>query len=138
MHLLARWMNYLVDTNVLSELARRKPHAGVQAWARSVSRVALSVVTVEEIFFGLAWKPNPRIRAWFDAFLQQHCDVHPITSEIACVGGELRGRLAGRGAVRTQADMFIAATAQAHHLTLVTRNSRDFEGCGIGVFNPFD
>ena len=42
-----------------------------------------------------------------------------------------------RGIVRDQADMLIAATAQVHQLTLVTRNTRDFEGCGIGLLNPF-
>jgi toxin FitB len=131
-------MSYLVDTNVLSELARRRPQARVVSWARSVTTVALSVVTIEEVFFGLAWKPNPRIRVWFESFLAEHCRVHPLTEDIARIAGELRGRLAARGAVRTQADMLIAATAQAHHLTLVTRNTRDFEGCGIGLFNPFE
>ena len=130
-------MSYLVDTNVLSELARRQPNADVVAWAQRVSTVTLSVITVEEIFFGLAWKPNARVREWFETFLVEHCHVHPLTQDIARVAGELRGRLAASGAVRTQADMLIAATAQAHHLTLVTRNVRDFVGCGIGLFNPF-
>jgi toxin FitB len=51
--------------------------------------------------------------------------------------GALRGQLAARGLVRHQADMLIAATAQAHQLTLVPRNIRDFEDCGIGLLNPF-
>ena len=130
-------MSYLVDTNVLSELARRRPNADVVAWAQGVSTVTLSVITVEEIFFGLAWKPNARVREWFETFLVEHCHVHPLTQDIARAAGELRGRLTAGGAVRTQADMLIAATAQAHHLTLVTRNVRDFVGCGIDLFNPF-
>ena len=49
----------------------------------------------------------------------------------------MRGRLAARGVVREQADMLIAAIAQVHQLTLVTRNTRDFEFCGIALLNPF-
>ncbi len=46
-------MSFLVDTNILSELARREPNAGVHMWARTVTAVSLNVVSVEEIFFGL-------------------------------------------------------------------------------------
>ena len=60
-----------------------------------------------------------------------------VTTPIARRAGELRGVLAARGSVRQQADMLIAATAAAHQLTLVTRNTKDFEQCGIGLLNPF-
>jgi predicted nucleic acid-binding protein len=108
----------------------------VLIWAGGVTRLAVSVVSVEEIFFGLAWRPNTRVREWMEAFFQRH-EVLPISQEIARNGGQLRGHLAARGIVREQADMFIAATAQAHQLTLVTRNTRDFENCGIGLLDPF-
>jgi predicted nucleic acid-binding protein len=127
----------LVDTNVLSELSRRTPNAGVVAWAGTVSTVALSAVTLEEIFYGLAWRPNPRIQSWLEGFLASHCVVRPVTAEIARIAGQLRGSLAARGEPRTQADMLIAATAQVEGLTLVTRNERDFAGCGVPILNPF-
>jgi predicted nucleic acid-binding protein len=92
---------------------------------------------VEEVIYGLAWKPNPRVRAWFEGFLETYCDVLPATAEIARRAGELRGELQARGQTRSQSDMLIAATAQLHALTLVTRNSDDFEGCGIPQLNPF-
>ena len=127
----------LCDTNVISELARPRPNPGVLAWAGTVSTTTLSVVTLEEIFYGLAWKPNLRVRAWFEAFLADRCQVLPITAEIATRCGQLRGELMARGAVRSQADMLIAATAQVHGLTIITRNVRDFEDCMVPILNPF-
>ena len=130
-------MAFLVDTNVISELARRDPNPGVLSWAESVSSVVISAVTVEEIFFGLAWKPNQRIQEWIEQFFAEDCGICPVTLEIARCSGVLRGRLAARGQQRTQADMLIAATAQLHQLTLVTRNIRDFEDCGVALLDPF-
>lgn len=127
----------LCDTNVLSELARPAPDAGVHAWASTVSVIALSVVSVEEIAFGLAWRPNARITAWFEQLIADHCEVLPITEEIGRVCGHMRGSLRSHGQTRTQADMLIAATARVHQLTLVTRNTRDFEDCLIPLLNPF-
>ena len=86
---------------------------------------------------GLTSKPNTRIQTWFQGFLNSYCKIIPITSEIAQRSGELRGGLRTEGKTRSQADMLIAATAQIHQLTLVTRNTRDFEDCQILVFNPF-
>jgi len=126
----------LCDINIISELCRLQPDRGVLAWADQVQTIALSVVTVEEIHFGLAWKNNARIRQWFELFLQQ-CGVLPITPAIARQAGEWRGLFQARGETRSQADMLIAATAVVHGLPLVTRNVKDFEGCGIGLVNPF-
>ncbi len=127
----------LVDTNVLGELSRPRPHPAVLVWAATVRRVAVSVITVEEILFGLARRPIGRIQIWFDQFLARHCEVLEVTKPIAVLAGTLRGQLAARGKVRTQADILIGATAAHHGLTLVTRNVRDFDGCGIQVLDPF-
>ena len=107
------------------------------AWAQTVVTVSLSVVTLEEIQFGLAWRPDARVQAWFDAFVEEHCEVEAITAQIAVTAGGLRGRLAARGASRSQADVLIAATARVRDLTLVTRNVRDFAGGEIKVLDPF-
>lgn len=130
-------MTFLGDTNVLSELAKRAPDPGVRLWASRVSDLAVSVVTVEEIHFGLAWKPNSRIRSWLDAFLRRSCSILPVSAEIARLAGELRGTRRARGRQHTQADMLIAATAFVHRLTVVTRNVGHFSDCGIAVLNPF-
>lgn len=128
---------FLCDTNIISELARPEPNAGVVTWATGVSQVALSVITLEEIFYGLAAKPSLKIQAWFDLFFDSHCVILPISEAVAKRSGELRGVLRSQGKPRSQADMLITATAQIHQLTLVTRNTRDFEGCGVTLLNPF-
>lgn len=128
---------FLVDTNIISELVRPKPNRGVLDWADTVTTMALSVITLEEIYYGLAWKPNPRVHAWFDGFVENGCEVFPITKEIAKGCAQLRGHLQSKGLPRSQADMLIASTAQHHQLTLVTRNARDFDHCGITILNPF-
>lgn len=127
----------LVDTNIISELAKRTPNENVIAWARTIDQISISVITLEEIIFGLSWKPNERIQQWFDNFLTNFCAIVPVSVEIATHAGQLRGLLTQRGIQRTQADMTIAATAQVNHQTLVTRNVKDFCDCNIPVFNPF-
>ena len=124
-------MTFLCDTNIISELSRPQPNPGVLAWNTQVLSISLSVITLEEIAYGLASKPNARLQNWFEEFLKTYCQIIPITAEIAQLSGELRGRLRTQGKPRTQADMLIAATAYLHQLTLVTRNTRDFEDCGI-------
>ena len=132
---------HLADTNIASELMRQRPDAGVQRWVlgleRVAARVVISAMSVDEIIFGLERKPHMAKMLWFESFLR-NSTVLPVTESIAQRAGEMRAQLATRGQVRSQADMLIAATAQVHALTLVTRNVRDFDGCGIAVLNPFD
>lgn len=131
---------YLLDTNIISELMRPEPDARVLQWfatPRVSTDFATSVITVHEILFGLTHKPRPRAFERFTV-LASRCTVFDLTEPIARRAGEMRGGLAARGQVRHLADMLIAATAQVHALTLVTRNVRDFDGCGVAVLNPFD
>lgn len=130
---------YLVDTNVISELMRPVPHEDVLRWIARVDGVqglASSAISMHEIVFGLTHKPRPRALERFQAMVA-HYTVLDVTEAIARRAGEMRGLLAARGQVRHMADMLVAATAQVHALTLVTRNVRDFDGCGIAVLNPF-
>lgn len=130
-------MTFLCDTNVLSELARRQPNQGVLDWAATIRQISISAITLEEITYGLAAKPNLRLQGWFHQFLSNRCLVIPIDEAIAQRAGQLRGQLKLQGKPRSQADILIAATAYVHRLTLVTRNTRDFLDCDISLLNPF-
>ena len=128
---------YLIDTNIISELCSRRPNFGVVRWSQGVSEFLLSAVTVEEVSYGLALQPNARLSSWFDKFFNGPTQILAITKEIAQQSGTLRGALGRSGIARTQADLFIAATAIIHNLTLVTRNVKDFKGLPLTVLNPF-
>ena len=130
-------MSTLVDTNVLSELARPRPDPRVVTRVGGLSGVTLSAITVEEVFLGLSARRSPRIERWFEGFLDCDCRVLEVSAAIARHAGVLRGQLARRGRPRSQADMLIAATAALHGLALATRNVRDFADCGVTLVNPF-
>jgi toxin FitB len=129
---------FLCDTNVISEFFRPRPDPKLLAWAEGVPTILLSSVTIEEIFYGLGWKPNPRVLGAVESFIVERCELLPISPEIARRSGGMRGSFQARGDTRSMSDMLIAATAQVHQLTLVTRNVRHFENCALAVLNPFD
>jgi toxin FitB len=129
---------FLCDTNVISELARPHPNSDVINWISNLETIFISAITLEEIQFGIASRPNDRIQAWFSRFLQTDCIILPVTDSIALRSGQLRGSFRRIGQQRSQADILIAATAIQHELTIATRNLKDFENCdGLLLFNPF-
>lgn len=127
----------LADTNVISEFVKKTPDPNVLHWLQSVQYLAISAVTLEEAHFGLAWQPNARKLALFNALVESLHAVYPVTPTIAQRGGALRGQFQAQGIVRSAPDMLIAATAMEHQVVLATRNVRDFLGCGVQVVNPF-
>jgi predicted nucleic acid-binding protein len=131
---------YLVDTNVLSELARPRPDLHVVRWLEQQSGIILSVISVEELVFGVARAPAPRrskLAGWLDALLGSAAAVLDVDLAVARAAGELRAVREGAGRRVAQADMLIAATALVHGLTLATRNRADFDGCGVALLDPF-
>ena len=132
---------FLLDTNVVSELRRPRPHGGVVAWLESVGDedLHLSAVTIGEIQAGIEiTRERDRLRA---AEIETWLDEVAGTYNILAVDARtfrLWARLMHRKSDRLIEDAMIAATAAVHGLTVVTGNVRDFEGFGVEIFNPFE
>ena len=132
---------YLLDTDVISELRRRRRNRTVVAWIRNVSAadLFLSVVTIGEIELGIARQRvrNPSfakdLADWLEVTLRAYEErILPLTVGIARRWGRLAAQLGNK-----QLDLAIAATALEHGLTVVSRNVSDFEPTGVTVLDPF-
>lgn len=131
---------YLLDTNVVSELRRSRPHGAVVAWLRQTADADLfiSAVTLAELQSGveLARENDPlkanQIEAWLDRVEQT---LHVVPMDAAAF--RCWARLMHRRSDDLIEDAMIAATAIVHDLTVVTRNVRDFESFGVRLLNPF-
>jgi predicted nucleic acid-binding protein len=133
-------MSYVVDTNVVTDLARPTPNRGVLQWFATQSTIALSSISIEELAYGIARArvaERRRLTPWFEALLALPAQVLVVDEPIARAAGELRAARERAGRLVAQADMLIAATALVSGRTLVTRNARDFEGCGVAILDPF-
>ena len=134
-------MSFLLDTNVVAELRKPRPTASVAAWFESVdgSQLYLSVLVVGEIQQGVTRlrRRDPRQAAVFDAWLgtlrREFADrLLPVDEAVALAWGALSA-----GDLLPVVDGLLAATAQVHGLTVVTRNVADFARTGVPVLDPF-
>ena len=140
-------MNYLVDTCVLSELAKRRPNAKVVKWmARhsSGNMFFVSAITIGEIMEGIESLPPEaparlKLDSWFrERILDAYKDsIIPFDKDIAIKWGEIKGHTNRMGKVRPDLDSQIAATALVHGMTIVTRNVADMEHTGAKTVDPF-
>jgi toxin FitB len=131
---------YLLDTNVVSELRRPRPHGAVVAWLESVSNehLHLSAVTMGEIQSGIeiTRERDQDKAAEIEAWLDQVAGAYNLLALDARTF-RMWARLMHHKSDRLIEDAMIAATAAVHGLTVVTRNVSDFEGFGVRTFNPF-
>lgn len=131
---------YLLDTNVVSELRKAKPHGAVLAWLQGVDDrdLHLSAVTLGEIQAGIeiTREQDPpkaiEIETWADQ-VAETWNVLPMD----CAAFRLWGRLMHRRPDTLIEDAMIAATAKLHGLMIVTRNVKHFKDFEAKLFNPF-
>jgi toxin FitB len=131
---------YLLDTNVVSELRRPRPHGAVLAWLREVpdSSLYISAVTIGELQVGVEMtrEQDPTKAAEIEAWIERVAAAYNVLAMDAHAF-RLWARLMHRRSDGPIEDAMIAATAQLHNLIVATRNERDFASLGVRTFNPF-
>lgn len=131
---------FLLDTNVVSELRKPKPHGAVVAWLQSVddAQLFISAVTLGEIQAGIELTREQdaakaiQIESWLEQVAMAY-NVLPMDA----AAFRAWARLMHRKSDTLYEDAMIAATARTHGLRVVTRNVADFKALGVEVFNPF-
>lgn len=139
-------MTYLLDTCVISELVRARPEEKVVRWVDAVDerKLFLSVLTVGELEKGITKLPESsrkaELREWLEHDLSARFAgrILPVDAEVAVAWGRAQGEAERTGVKLPVIDALLAASADVHRLTVVTRNVADFERCGASVFNPWD
>jgi predicted nucleic acid-binding protein len=135
-------VSYLIDTNVLSELRRREPDAGVVRWmsGRPATTLYLSVLTLGELRKGVEGLTEGdrkrRLLDWLEVELPTYFAgrLLPVDARVAERWGRL---MAQAGRLLPAIDSLLAATALSHGLTLVTRNLKDFQHPDLPVLDPW-
>jgi predicted nucleic acid-binding protein len=132
---------YLLDTNVVSELRKPRPHGAVVAWLEPIGDedLHLSAVTLGELQAGveITREQDPAKAEEIEGWIDQIADTWNV---LPLDGRTLRtwAKLMHRRSDDQMVDGLIAATAIVHHLRVVTRNVRDFTGFGVETLNPFE
>lgn len=131
---------FLLDTNVVSELRKPKPHGAVVAWLQRLrdDQLFLSAVTLGELQAGIE-RVRPQdarkaqeIESWVD---QLAASIQVLPMDALCFR-EWARLMNGKSDTLLE-DAMIAATARIHGLTVATRNKRDFEALDVSLLNPF-
>ena len=139
-------MTYLLDTNVVSEWVKPRPNGNVIAWLAEASEdeIFISVCTFAELHFGVASMARGKRRDHLDAWLRSDLPARfdrrivGIDVSIAVAWGDIQARARQKGRPVGPMDGLIAATAEVHDMTIVTRNTKHFEAVGVPLLNPWN
>ncbi|UCE31578.1 MAG: type II toxin-antitoxin system VapC family toxin [Burkholderiales bacterium] len=137
---------YLLDTNVVSELMRPRPHSAVVSWldVRSAAELWVSAVTVADIWLGIQLISDAgrraqlaeAVEAVFEDDFEDRC--LPFDALAAVHYAAIVSHRTASGRPISVEEAQIAAIARSCDLTVVTRNMRDFAGTAVGLVNPFE
>jgi predicted nucleic acid-binding protein len=138
-------VSFLLDTNVVSEWVRPQPDRNVISWLADVDedRVFISVIALAEIRRGVEMLPagrrRDRLATWLAEELPARFEerILDIDPKVAETWGVVMARGQKIGMTLGSMDAFVAATAEAHGLTLATRNVKDFLRLGISLLDPW-
>ncbi|GMU59655.1 MAG: ribonuclease VapC [Myxococcaceae bacterium] len=131
---------FLIDTNVLSELARPSPDPRVVDWFRAVTDPATSAVVVYELARGVERLARSKRRSFLEAWLAEllaAVEVLPLGESSALTAARAEAQAHRTGRPVEVRDLLIAATAQTHGRVLATRNLHHLRGLGVVVYDPF-
>jgi predicted nucleic acid-binding protein len=135
----------ILDTNVVSEPMRPSPSATVLSWwsQQPAGTLFITSVTVAEILYGIEILPQDKRRAGLVAGAEQMFGkvlagrILPFDEDAARAFPEIAARRRARGRPITDLDAQIAAIASCRGAILATRDTADFEGCGVRLVNPW-
>jgi toxin FitB len=131
---------YLLDTNVVSETTKPQPNPQVLAWLRTQAPLVLPAIGVYELVRGVertSGKKRLFLDGWVAALLGGNARVVPFDEAAAVAAAALESEARRQGHAMPERDLFILATARAQGLRLATRNTSDFRGHGVPLYDPF-
>jgi predicted nucleic acid-binding protein len=139
-------VKYLLDTNVISEWTKPRPHPRVVRWLAEAEEenLYLSVITLGELWHGVGRLPRGARRTqladWVEHDLTGRFEgrILGINQETARAWGQLLAESQQRGRLMHAVDALLAATAVTASMTLATRNEKDFVAAGVRLLNPFE
>jgi predicted nucleic acid-binding protein len=132
---------FLLDTNVICEMSKKRPSESVMRWIKRQKEIALSAGTIQEIAFGIGTAPTFKqalLKEWFQELLSTP-NVHILTfdANAAALAGNILASRQNKGTPISILDAQIAAVALRFNLTLATRNTKDFSDLSVSLVNPF-
>jgi tRNA(fMet)-specific endonuclease VapC len=120
-------LKYLLDTNIVIYVLKRRPKEVLEIFNRNASRMAISSITLSELIFGAEKSPNVDKNLEAIEEFVSHLDVLPYDAKASQQYGQIKAALEKRGEIIGENDIHIAAHAISQGLILVTNNLREFK-----------